>query len=111
MKEVKGVFIYTEGNRTAKMKKEANLSPAEVRLFFYFLLKKRTNLNDKKAEEFQGYLDKGELPGEMGIITKGKRCAFCIKKVYKKSYTLYVSVNEEPSFHTRIRRILAKVKK
>lgn len=93
------------------MKREANLSPAEVRLFFYFLIKQRANLNDKKLEEFQGYLEKGELPEEMGLITKGKRYAFCLRKVYKNTYTLYVSVNEEPGFHTRIRKALARVRK
>ena len=105
------MFIYIEGNRTAKMKKEANLSPAEVRLFFYFLLKKRANLNEKKIEEFQGYLERGQLPQEMGLITKGKRYAFCIRKVYKNSYTLYLSVNEDMGFHTRIRKVLEKAKR
>lgn len=104
------MVTYTEGNKTAQVKKETNLSPAEVRLFFYFLLKKRTNLNDKKVEEFQNYLEKGELPEEIGLITKKGGQAFCIRKVYKNCYTLYLSVSEESGFNVRLRKVLAKVK-
>lgn len=105
------MVTYTEGNKTAKVKREANLSPAEVRLFFYFLIQKRANLNDKKVEEFQNYLEKGELPEEMGLITQKRGQAFCIRKMYKNYYTLYVSASEEFGFNTRLRKVLAKVKK
>jgi len=63
---------YTEGNRTVEVKQVASLNRAEVRLFFYFLLRKPASIPKKKVEEFQGYLDNGKMPEEMGIITRKK---------------------------------------
>ena len=52
-KEVESMATYTEGNKTFEVERVANLSKAEVRLFFYFLIKRRSGIPDEKVEEFQ----------------------------------------------------------
>lgn len=102
---------YTEHGRTIEVKPVANLSKAEVRLFFCFLTKKAGSFSEKKQRKFQAYFEMGTMPKEMGMITKKGDQAFCIREVDSGYYTLYISENEECALCCRVKKIVEKVKR
>lgn len=102
---------YTEKGRTVEVEQVANLSKAEVRMFFYFLTKKAGCFPEKKQRKFNAYFGLGMMPEEMGFITKKGDQAFCIRETHPGYYTLYMSKNEECALCCWIKKIVAEVKK
>ena len=100
---------YKMGNRIKQFKQETNLSKAEVRLFFYFLLNSKIGLKQKKLQEFQAILDTGVIPEETGYVMKNG-ISFCIRETHPGYYVFYVGVEEETSGNKKIRNWLQKVK-
>ena len=102
---------YTEKGRTVEVEQVANLSKAEVRMFFYFLTRKAGCFSEKKQRKFKAYFELGTMPEEMGMITKKGNQAFCIRETHPGYYTLYMSKNEECALCCWIKKIVAEVKK
>lgn len=102
---------YTEKGRTVEVRQLANLSKAEVRLFFYFLTKKERYLSEQKHRKFKAYFEAGSMPEEMGVITNNGNQAFCIRETHPGYYILYVAENEEHPFCCWIKKIVEQIKK